>query len=116
MLKEGECGICCENLFVEGDATGMEDMVPLRDKPRLGECPSGVIDLFLLGTEGGSGDALISSERWMRERSQVASCMGEEVDTEDGGVAIARASWSFKILISSLASSMLVSYAGWLSS
>lgn len=42
--------------------------------------------------------------------------MGEEVDTEDGGVAIARASWSFKILISSLASSMLVSYAGWLSS
>lgn len=96
MLTEGECGICCENVFDEGDATGMEDMVPLLDKPRLGDCPWGVIGLFLflflLGMGGGSGDALISSERWMRERSQVASCTGEEVDTEDGGVAAARAS------------------------
>lgn len=92
MLTEGECGMCCENLFDEGDATGMEDMVPLLDKPRLEDCPWGVIGLFLLGMGGGCGDALISSERWMRERSQVASCTGEEVDTEDGGVAAARAS------------------------
>lgn len=68
VLKEGECGICCENFFVEGDVIGMEDMVLFCDKLCLGECFLGVIDLFLLGMGGGSGDVLILLERWMWER------------------------------------------------